>query len=105
MALVELLQSLGCGASGFASAEDYTAGAGQGSCNCGISDIEMPGMSRVDLRELLAARGSATPVIMIAAGLGAGLEANAEASRVVYLLRKPFETTAAIDCPDQASKH
>ena len=104
VALVESLQSLGYDASGFVSAEQFVAGGGEGSCDCVITDIQMPGMSGFDLKKLLVARGSAIPVIMITARGGVDLEAKAAASGAVCLLRKPFETDALIDCLEKAAK-
>ena len=104
VALVESLQSLGYDASGFVSAEQFVAGGGEGSCDCVITDIQMPGMSGFDLKKLLVARGSAIPVIMITARAGVDLEAKAAASGAVCLLRKPFETDALIDCLEKAAK-
>jgi FixJ family two-component response regulator len=103
MALVESLSSLGYGARGFASAEEFIAADGEGSCDCVITDIHMPGMSGFDLKRLLAARGSARPVIMVTAHAEPDLEAKAAASGAVCLLRKPFETDALIDCLERAS--
>lgn len=104
LALVESLSSLGYRARGFASAEEFIAEDLEGSCDCVITDIHMPGISGFDLKRLLAARGSTVPVIMITARGEQGLEAKAAASGVVCLLRKPFETDALIDCLERAAK-
>jgi FixJ family two-component response regulator len=103
IALVEALLSLGYGARGFASAEEFIAADGEGSCDCVITDIHMPGMSGLDLKRLLAGRCSTMPVIMITARADPGLEAKATASGAVCLLRKPFETDALIDCLERAA--
>ena len=42
-ALIESLDSLGYGARGFASAEEFVATDGEKSCDCVITDIHMPG--------------------------------------------------------------
>jgi FixJ family two-component response regulator len=105
VALIESLQSLGYDASGFVSAEQFVAGGGEGSSDCVITDIQMPGMSGFDLKKLLDARGSAIPVIMITARAGVDLEVKAAASGALCLLRKPFETDALIDCLERAAKN
>ena len=97
-ALVEALLSLGYGARGFASAEEFVAADGEVSCDCVITDIHMPGMSGLDLTQLLAARDSRIPVIMITARAEPGLEVSAAAVGAVCLLRKPFETRALLGC-------
>ena len=101
-ALVDSLCSLGYGASGFASAEEFVAANGETSCDCVISDIHMPGMSGFDLNRLLVSRNSKVPVIMITARTEPRLEAQAVASGAVCLLRKPFDSRALIDCLEKA---
>lgn len=63
----------------------------EGSCDRAIIDIHTPGLSGFDLKRLLAARGSAAPVIIVTAHAEPGLEAKAAASGAVCLLGKPFE--------------
>ena len=100
-ALVESLCSLGYEARGFASAEEFIAGDGE-TCDCVITDIHMPGMSGLDLKRLLTARGSTVPVIMITARSEPQLEVKAAAIGAVCLLRKPFESNALIGCIKRA---
>lgn len=97
-ALFESLYSLGYGAQGFASAEDFLAANMESSCACIITDIHMPGMNGFDLKRVLTARDSKIPVIMITARTEPALEAQALASGAVCLLRKPFESKALITC-------
>ena len=101
-ALVESLCSLGYGACGFASAEEFVAANAENSCDCVISDIHMPGMSGFDLNRLLVFRNSKVPVIMITARTEPRLEAQAVAGGAVCLLRKPFDSRALIDCLEKA---
>jgi FixJ family two-component response regulator len=104
VALVESLCSLDYAVRGFSSAEEFVAGDAEASCDCVITDIHMPGMSGLDLKRLLTARGSRVPVIMITARAEPGLEAEAAASGAVCLLRKPFESNALIVCLERALK-
>ena len=101
-ALVESLLSLGYGARGFASAEEFVTADGQGACDCVITDIHMPGMSGFDLKRLLTTRDSGVPVIMITARTEPDLEARATASGAVCLLRKPFDAEALLGCLKRA---
>ena len=101
-ALVESLGSLAYGVRGFASAEEFLAASAQGSCDCIITDIHMPGMSGLDLKRLLTARDWRVPVIMITARGEPALEARAAATGAVGLLRKPFEADALIGCLERA---
>ena len=104
VALVDLLSSLGYGARGFASAEEFIAGDGTEPYDCIITDVHMPGMSGFDLKRRLLAHDSNLPVIMITADAEPGLEARAAAIGAVCLLRKPFEADALIDCLERALK-
>lgn len=103
-ALVEALGSLGYGALGYASAEDFIAKEANLSCDCVITDLHMPGMSGLDLKRLLTAWDSKVPVIMITARAEPGLEARAAAAGAVCLLRKPFESTHLVQCLSKALK-
>jgi FixJ family two-component response regulator len=97
MALVDSLGSLGYGARGFASAEEFIAWEANGSCDCVITDIHMPGMSGLDLARLLTARRCGVPVVMITARSDWDIDA-----RTICLLKKPFKTDALIDCLEKA---
>ena len=104
VALVEALFSLGYGARGFGSAEEFFAGDGTEPYDCVITDIHMPGMSGFDLRRRLSAQDPGLPVIMTTADAEPELEARAAAIGAVCLLRKPFEADAITDCLERALK-
>ena len=104
IALVESLSSLGYGADGYASAEDYIGSTGGKSFDCVVTDIHMPGMSGLDLMKRLAAGGSTTPVVLITARSDTNLEAKAAAAGAACLLRKPFEINELIECIEGAVK-
>jgi FixJ family two-component response regulator len=104
MALVECLGSLGYGARGFASAEDFIAWEADASYDCVITDIHMPGMSGLDLARLLTGRRRGVPVVMVTARSDLGIDAHAAANGAICLLRKPFKTEALIDCLEKALK-
>jgi FixJ family two-component response regulator len=100
VALVGLVRSLGYEAREFASAEDFLAAPSQ--CDCIVTDIQMPGLSGIDLKNELSRKGDATPVIMITARGDAGLEQRARASGASCFLRKPFEASDLISCIEAA---
>jgi FixJ family two-component response regulator len=103
-ALVGLLRSLGYEAHGFTSAVEFIDSGEEGSCDCIITDFCMPKMSGLDLIELLTARGSTVPVIMVTGRPEQGLEAKAAAGGAVCLLMKPFEDDALIGYLERALK-
>jgi FixJ family two-component response regulator len=104
IALVEALSSLGYGADGYASAEDYIGSVGGKSFGCVVTDIHMPGMSGLELLRRLAAQGSTTPVVLITARSDTNLTAKAAATGAACLLRKPFEIHDLVECIEEAVK-
>jgi FixJ family two-component response regulator len=103
-ALVGLLRSLGYEAQGFTSAVEFINSGEEGSCDCIITDFCMPKMSGLDLIQLLTARGSTVPVIMVTGRPEPGLVAKAAAGGAICLLMKPFEDDALIGYLEKALK-
>ena len=102
VALVESLGSLGYGARGFASAEEFITSEADASYDCVITDIHMPGMSGLELARLLISRPRRLPVVLVTARSDSHIDAHAAATHAICLLRKPFKTDALIDCLDKA---
>jgi FixJ family two-component response regulator len=100
--LVGLVRSLGYRASSFASADDFLAAGLAAACDCIVTDIQMPGLSGIDLKLKLAEGGCAVPVIMVTARTEQALHDRAIASGAVCLLRKPFAAEALIQCLEAA---
>jgi FixJ family two-component response regulator len=101
-ALVGLVRSLGYNARGFGSAEEFLQADEMRTFSCIITDIQMPGMSGLELKRHLTAEHVRAPVIMITARPEADLEAKAMASGAICFLRKPFDANALIDCVEKA---
>jgi FixJ family two-component response regulator len=100
--LVGLVRSLGYRASSFASADLFLAAGEEASCDCIITDIQMPGTSGIELKQRLTAAGCTAPVIMITARTEAALHDRARASGAVCLLQKPFAAEALVSCLETA---
>ena len=83
-------------------AVEFIAGGGEGSSDCLITDLHMPGMSGLDLIRQLKARNSKLPAIMVTGRSEPGLEAKAAANGAVCVLMKPFEADALIDHLERA---
>jgi FixJ family two-component response regulator len=101
-AIVALVRSLGYQASGHPSAEAFLDSNEVGTSSCIITDIQMPGMDGIELKQTLDSRASTVPVIMITARSEEALLARARASGAACLLRKPFEPDVFVDCLDRA---
>jgi FixJ family two-component response regulator len=103
-AIVALVQSEGYGVRDFASADEFLRCGIVENFACIITDIQMPGMSGIELKQKLAACQCSVPVIMITARQEAGLEEKALASGAVCFLKKPFEADVLISRLESALK-
>lgn len=97
-ALVRLVRSFGHTARGFASAEEFIDAGVMDICSCVVTDIQMPGMSGIDLKRAMVGRGCLVPVIMVTAHSEPVLEQTAQASGAHCFLRKPIDANALNDC-------
>jgi two-component system, LuxR family, response regulator FixJ len=88
--LARLLTAIGIANTGFASAEAFLAHYERDEPGCLIVDIRMPGMSGLDLIEVLQKRGCAMPVIVITGHTDEGSLRRLASFRIVGLLEKPF---------------
>jgi FixJ family two-component response regulator len=90
-ALGSLVRSLGFVARTFESAESFLGSPDVAETSCIVTDIQMPGMSGLDLQSRLDAAGSAIPMVFITAFPEEHLRARAEAGGAVGFLAKPFD--------------
>ncbi len=101
-ALDNLLQSLGLEVATFASAEAFLASSACTSAACLIADVQMPGMSGLDLQHHLRAAGNRVPVILMTAFPQDHVRRRAEGCGALGFFAKPFESRARIDCLERA---
>ncbi|MFE8596391.1 response regulator [Archangium violaceum] len=101
-ALLSLLRSLGLKGLAFDSAEAFLASGELEHTKLVITDIHMPGMSGIDLKRQLDARGSTVPVIMITAKTESAVLERARACNPSCLLKKPFDSDEFIACVERA---
>ena len=97
-----LVKSLGLPAATFASAEEFLTSDGMPDTACLITDVQMPGMSGIELQRHLAAEGHRFPVIFITASPEAKVRARALAAGAFGFLGKPFSDDTLIACLDGA---
>lgn len=91
LALSGLLRLYGFAVKTYASAEEFIERGRAETPDCIITDVHLPGLSGIGLKEWLDARSSNVPVIMITAHAEAHIQMLALASGAVCLLKKPFE--------------
>ena len=101
-ALVDLMCAKGFNASAFASAEAFLASDAFRTSQCIITDIQMPGLSGIDLKRCLDAEACVTPVIMITARLERRIKEEAALNGAFCFLAKPFQISDLLACVDNA---
>jgi FixJ family two-component response regulator len=99
-----LIRSLGYAAATFSSAEEYLRSDRVRDTSCLITDVQMPGMSGVDLQDRLIAEGRRTPIIFMTAYPEERIRARALGAGAVGFLSKPFDDECLIRCLDRALK-
>lgn len=97
-----LIRSLGHHADTFASAEAYLNCGRVGDTACLITDVQMPGMSGIDLQHRLLAEGFRIPVIVISGILCEKVRAAALAAGAVCFLNKPVDIEHLVRCLNRA---
>jgi FixJ family two-component response regulator len=102
LALAALMRAKGFDAKAYQSAEDFLQAGAQEASQCIITDIQMPGLSGIELKHRLNERKCTTPVIMITARAEKRLHALAIESGAFCLLRKPFKSHALLECVERA---
>jgi FixJ family two-component response regulator len=65
--LARLLRAVGMQSIAYASAEEFRADVNQPRFDCLLLDVQLPGLSGIELRNQLALEGVATPVIFVTA--------------------------------------
>jgi FixJ family two-component response regulator len=97
-----LVRSLGHEALTFVSAEAFLAFSGIGSIACLVTDLQMPGLSGIDLRNRLVALDEPIPTILITAYPEERTRRLASKAGVLCYLTKPFSDNELIECLQQA---
>lgn len=99
-----LLSSHGYAVHTFSSAEDFLQSANLGNSSCVVADVQMPGMSGLDLLAAVRGRGNHTPFIFITAFPDPNIRERALKIGAAAFLEKPFGSSALIDCIEAALK-
>jgi FixJ family two-component response regulator len=98
IAAESLIRSLGLRARCFASAEELLGSDILEEAACLITDVHMPGISGLELQDVLVARGRKMPVIFITAYPGEAIQARARAAGAAAVFMKPFDGQSLSDC-------
>src|SRR5262249_40433732 len=93
-----LLRAAGYATESFGSAEEFLESGDHHRFACVVADIQMPGMSGIELANRLGRGEPPTPVILMTARTEGEVLADAAASSAACLLRKPFTADRLLEC-------
>ena len=97
-ALSGLMRSLGYSATAFPSGESFLASSRLRRTACLIADVQMPGMTGLELHRRLLASAKPVPTILITAYHDDRVQAQALNAGVVCYLTKPFDESELLAC-------
>ena len=101
-ATVSFIRSLGYATAAFASAEAFLHSDCGYDVDCLITDVQMPGMSGIQLQSHLLEQGRKLPIIFVTAFSEIKATGRAIAAGAVGFLDKPFGEEKLITCLNQA---
>jgi FixJ family two-component response regulator len=93
-----LLRSLGYSAAAFSSAEDFLSSEHLNDTSCLIADVQMPGLSGVELQRHLIQQGHHLPIIFVTAYPEDRIRTRVLEAGAVDFLSKPFSDDQLIGC-------
>jgi FixJ family two-component response regulator len=102
VAAERIVRSMDLAAYTFASCRDFLASPHLLNTSCIIADVQMPGMSGVELQTTLKARGLDIPMVFITAYPNDKLRNQALDAGAVCFLNKPFDGPLIIECIERA---
>jgi len=94
----ELVRSWGYDTATFASAEEFLISNRIDDTACLITDLQMPGMSGLELQTRLLARGCRLPIIFMTAFPEARARAQALAAGALGFFSKPLDDEVLVHC-------
>jgi len=86
----------------FASAQEFLSSTQLSETSCVIADMQMPGMTGVELQDHLIAHDHSMPIIFITAFPHDRVRERAMNAGAVCFLSKPFDETRLLECVEQA---
>lgn len=93
-----LMKSLGYRVEVAASADEFLRSPLVRRTSCLIADVQMPGMTGLDLHRHLSASGKVIPTVLITAYPDDGVRERALAAGVIGYLSKPFDDNDLLAC-------
>tara|TARA_R110000868_G_scaffold380784_1_gene646880 strand:+ start:55343 stop:56005 length:663 start_codon:yes stop_codon:yes gene_type:complete len=100
-----LIESVGLPVKTYSSATEFLEKYTQGASGCLILDVRMPGMSGLELQEVLKERGIRLPVIFITGHGDVPMAIRAMKAGAFEFLTKPFNDQTLLDGINKAIEH
>lgn len=101
-AITGLMRSVGLAAEAFSNAEDFISSRNAHRTACLITDVNMPGMSGLDLHRSLIQSGINIPTIFVTAYPSEAGRSRALVAGVLCYLTKPFPEHDMLACINSA---
>ncbi len=101
-ALCRLIQSVGLQAKAFASAQEFLDAYQSADPGCLVLDVRMPGLSGLELQDLLAARNIHIPIIFITGHGDVPMSVKAMKDGALDFIQKPFSDQVLLDAVQTA---
>ena len=102
-AVQRLLTAYGCVVKLYGSGEEFFLDPGRGELSCIIVDINLGGMTGIELRQQLTASGSTVPVIFMTAFDSPHVKQLARNTGCVSYLLKPFSASLLFEAIEKAN--
>ena len=99
-----LVRSLGYNASTFGSANEFLKSEKVHDTSCLITDLQMPGLSGIDLQDRLIASGYRIPIIFITAYPDENVRLRVMKAGAIGFLSKPYNHDHLLGCLEKALK-
>src|SRR5271170_950309 len=102
--LSNLLRSAGLNVQAFASAQEFLTNWPRKAPSCLVLDIQLPGISGLDLQQELAAGDCQIPIIFMTGYGDIPMTVRAMKAGAIEFLTKPFRDEDLLSAVDQATK-
>ena len=102
VAVADIVRSMDLTAKSFASGQDFLSANSLADTACIVADVQMPGISGIELQQSLTAKGLKIPMIFITAYPDERVRDKALDGGAICFLNKPFGGPAIIECIERA---
>jgi FixJ family two-component response regulator len=102
VAVADIVRSMDLTAKTFASGQDFLSANRLADTACIVADVQMPGISGIELQQALTAKELKIPMIFITAYPDERVRDKALEGGAICFLNKPFGGPAIIECIERA---